>query len=168
MFTTNDIELSIFTEVPDNIALNILYSLNQDNTPEVGELDSINSLSKLINMSAVNFYVLEGDKIIGFVICFREGSEYKSPNYNYFKNKEDKFLYIDRVVIKESHRRRGAGSYLYKHLYELSKKEGVPLCCEVNIKPMNEISLNFHYKAGFKNDGEGHFKKNSVKYLKKI
>ena len=91
MFTTNDIELSIFTEVPDNIALNILYSLNQDNTPEVGELDSINSLSKLINMSAVNFYVLEGDKIIGFVICFREGSEYKSPNYNYFKNKEDNF-----------------------------------------------------------------------------
>ena len=75
MFTTNDIELSIFKEVPDNIALNILYSLNQDNTPEVGELDSINSLSKLISMSAVNFYVLEGDKIIGFVICFREGSE---------------------------------------------------------------------------------------------
>ena len=66
-----DIELSIFTKVPDNITLNILYSLNQDNTPEVGELDSIDSLSKLINMSAVNFYVLEGDKIIGFVICFR-------------------------------------------------------------------------------------------------
>jgi predicted GNAT superfamily acetyltransferase len=73
-------------------------------------------------MSAVNFYVLEGDKIIGFVICFREGSEYKSPNYNYFKNKEDKFLYIDRVVIKESHRRRGAGSYLYNIYMILSKK----------------------------------------------
>ena len=49
MITTHDIELSIFTEVPDNNTLNILYSLNQDNTPEVGELDSINSLSKLIN-----------------------------------------------------------------------------------------------------------------------
>lgn len=72
------------------------------------------------------------------------------------------------MVIKDSYRRRGVGTYLYNHLYELSKKEGVPLCCEVNIKPMNEISLNFHYKAGFKNDGEGHFKKNSVKYLKKI
>jgi predicted GNAT superfamily acetyltransferase len=118
-------------------------------------------------MSAVNFYVLEGDKIIGFVICFREGSEYKSPNYNYFKNKEDKFLYIDRVVIKESHRRRGAGSYLYEHLYDLVEKEGIPLCCEVNIMPKNQISLNFHYKKGFKDDGEREFKDHSVRYLKK-
>ena len=38
-------ELSVFTEVPENKELNILYSLNQQNTPEVGELESINDLS---------------------------------------------------------------------------------------------------------------------------
>ena len=70
MSTSHDIELSIFTEVPDNIALNILYSLNQDNTPEVGELESLNNLSELINMSALNFYVLEGNIIIGFRYLF--------------------------------------------------------------------------------------------------
>ena len=160
-------ELSVFTEVPENKELSILYSLNQQNTPEVGELASINSLSKLINMSTVNFYVLEDNEIIGFVICFREGSEYKSLNYRYFKNKEVKFLYIDRVVIKESHRRRGAGSYLYDCLDDLAKKEGIPLCCEVNILPRNEISLSFHYKKGFKDDGECHFEDHSVRYLKK-
>ena len=161
----HDTELSLFIEVPEDKELNILYSLNQQNTPEVGELESINDLSKLIDMSALNFYVLQGDEIIGFVICFREGSEYKSPNYTYFKNKEDKFLYIDRVVIKDAYRRRGAGSYLYDHLYELAKKEGIPLCCEVNIMPKNQISLNFHSKKGFKYDGECHFKSHSVKYL---
>ena len=145
MNLVHETRLSVFTEAPENKELNILYSLNQQNTPEVGELESINVLSKLINMSAINFYVLEDDEIIGFVICFRENSEYKSPNYNYFKNKEDKFLYIDRIVIKESHRRRGAGSYLYDHLDELAKKEGIPLCCEVNILPKNEISLSFHF-----------------------
>ena len=160
-------ELSVFTEVPENKELSILYSLNQQNTPEVGELASINSLSKLINMSTVNFYVLEDNEIIGFVICFREGSEYKSPNYKYFKNKEVKFLYIDRVVIKKSHRRRGAGSYLYDRLDDLAKKEGIPLCCEVNILPRNEISLSFHYKKGFEDDGECHFEDHSVRYLKK-
>ena len=160
-------ELSVFTEVPENKELSILYSLNQQNTPEVGELASINSLSKLINMSTVNFYVLEDNEIIGFVICFREGSEYKSLNYRYFKNKEVKFLYIDRVVIKESHRRRGAGSYLYDCLDDLAKKEGIPLCCEVNILPRNEISLSFHYKKGFKDDGGCHFEDHSVRYLKK-
>ena len=100
------------------MALNILYSLNQDNTPEVGELESLKNLCELINMSALNFYVLENNIIIGFVICFRENSEYKSPNYNYFKNKEENFLYIDRVVIKDSYRRRGVGTYLYAHLYQ--------------------------------------------------
>jgi predicted GNAT superfamily acetyltransferase len=167
MNLVNETRLSIFTEVPENKELNILYLLNQQNTPEVGELVSINSLSELINMSTVNFYVLEDNEIIGFVICFREGSKYKSPNYRYFKNKEVKFLYIDRVVIKESHRRRGAGSYLYDRLHDLAKKEGIPLCCEVNILPRNEISLSFHYKKGFEDDGECHFEDHSVRYLKK-
>ena len=167
MNLVHETRLSVFTEAPENKELNILYSLNQQNTPEVGELESINVLSKLINMSAINFYVLEDDEIIGFVICFRENSEYKSPNYNYFKNKEDKFLYIDRVVIKESYRRRGAGSYLYDRLDELAKKEDIPLCCEVNIMPRNEISLSFHYKRGFKDDGECRFERHSVRYLKK-
>ena len=167
MSKVHDIELSIFTEVPDSMALNILYSLNQDNTPEVGDLKSLNSLCELIHMSALNFYVLENNTIIGFVICFRENSEYKSLNYKYFKNKEDKFLYIDRVVIKDGYRRLGVGSYLYDHLHELAQKEDIPLCCEVNIIPKNDISLNFHSKKGFKYDGEFHFDDHSVKYLKK-
>ena len=71
------------------------------------------------------------------------------------------------MVIKESHRRRGAGSYLYDRLHDLAKKEGIPLCCEVNILPKNEISLSFHYKKGFEDDGECHFEDHSVRYLKK-
>ena len=47
MSATKNIELSIFTEVPDEETLGILYSLNQDNTPEVGELGSLNDLSEL-------------------------------------------------------------------------------------------------------------------------
>ena len=55
MSATKNIELSIFTEVPDKETLDILYSLNQDNTPEVGELGSVNDLSELIRMSTINF-----------------------------------------------------------------------------------------------------------------
>ena len=167
MSAIKNIELSIFTEVPDEETLDILYSLNQDNTPEVGELGSINDLSELIRMSTINFYVIKENSVIGFVICFRENSDYKSPNYNYFKSKEKKFLYIDRVVIQKGYRRRGIGSYLYDHLYDLVNRENIPLCCEVNIIPKNEISLNFHYKKGFKDNGEHHFRDHSVKYLKK-
>ena len=59
MNSIQNIELSIFTEVPDEEVLDILYSLNQDNTPEVGELVSVNDLSELIRMSAINFYLLK-------------------------------------------------------------------------------------------------------------
>ncbi|MDA9571074.1 GNAT family acetyltransferase, partial [Gammaproteobacteria bacterium] len=65
MNLVHETKLSVFTEVPENKELNILYSLNQQNTPEVGGLELINDLSKLIKMSAINFYVLEGNKIIG-------------------------------------------------------------------------------------------------------
>ena len=82
MSETKNKELSIFTEVPDEETLDILYSLNQDNTPEVGELGSVNDLSELIRMSTINFYVIKENSVIGFVICFRENSDYKSPNYN--------------------------------------------------------------------------------------
>ena len=167
MNLVHETKLSVFTEVPENKELNVLYSLNQQNTPEVGGLESINDLSKLIKMSAINFYVLEGNKIIGFVICFRENSEYKSPNYKYFKNKEDKFLYIDRVVIKSHYRRMGLGTRAYKYLDETAAKDSLPICCEVNSIPLNQISLNFHAKNGFIKVGERDFKDHSVRYLQK-
>ena len=50
MNLVHETKLSVFTEVPENKELNVLYSLNQQNTPEVGGLESINDLSKLITI----------------------------------------------------------------------------------------------------------------------
>ena len=167
MDSSSNIDLSLFTDVPEKEALETLYSLNQENTPEVGSLSTIDELSKLIDMSALNFYVLDDEEIIGFVVCFREGSGYKSSNYKFFNDNESKFLYIDRVVIKEGHRRKGAGTILYSHLHTLANQQGMPLCCEVNTIPRNSVSLDFHEKNGFIEVGECHFDDHSVAYLKK-
>ena len=48
-----------------------------------------------------------------------------------------------------------------------AKKESMPLCCEVNTFPKNEISLNFHAKNGFSRVGNQNFDDHSVDYLKK-
>ena len=167
MDSSSNIDLSLFTDVPEKEALETLYSLNQENTPEVGSLSTIDELSKLIDMSALNFYVLDDEEIIGFVVCFREGSGYKSLNYKFFNDNESKFLYIDRVVIKEGHRRKGAGTILYSHLQTLANQQSMPLCCEVNTIPRNSVSLDFHEKNGFIEVGECHFDDHSVAYLKK-
>ena len=67
-------EITTFIDVPDQKTLEILYFLNQENTPEVGSLPSEESLRNLIRLSALNFYVLNNKNIIGFAICFRENS----------------------------------------------------------------------------------------------
>ena len=86
-----NLDLSLFTETPDKDVLDILYSLNQENTPEVGNLESIDELSKLIDLSAINFLVLKDEEIVGFIICFREKSGYRSLNYRFFNKSENIF-----------------------------------------------------------------------------
>ena len=164
---SSNIDLSLFIEVPKPKIIEKLYSLNQNNTPEVGSLASTEEFSNLIKISSLNFYILKNDEIIGFVICFRENTKYQSLNYKFFSETEDKFLYIDRVVVDSKHRRNGSASYLYKHLSYLAKLEHIPICCEVNTKPRNDISMNFHTKHGFKDVGEQNFDDHSVVYLKK-
>ena len=144
-----------------------LYSLNQENTPEVGSIDDIESFSKLIELSSTSLLAEYENQIIGFIICFRENSIYGSENYKFFNNKKDKFIYIDRVVIKTGFRRMGFGAHIYRLLDELASKDLLPICCEVNSFPKNEISLNFHTKTGFVEVGEKDFNDHSVKYFEK-
>ena len=157
-------------KLPKNIPsklLENLYSLNQENTPEVGSLEDIESFRKLFELSSTSLLVELKDQIIGFVICFRENSTYSSENYKFFSDDKDKFIYIDRIVIKSGFRRMGIGTQVYKHLDDLAFKDFLPICCEVNSVPKNEISLNFHIKCGFTEVGERNFHDHSVKYFEK-
>ena len=44
-----------------------IYDLNQANTPEVGSLESKKHLTKLLELSAYNLLILNGDEVIGFL-----------------------------------------------------------------------------------------------------
>ena len=72
--------------------IDAIFKLNQQNTPEVGSLESIEHLKKLIELSAYNLLMLHDQEIVGFIICMREGSIYESENY--------KSLDIDRKRIR--------------------------------------------------------------------
>ena len=167
MDLTKDFEIIRFSgSLPSNTLKN-LYSLNQKNTPEVGSINSLESFGSLLDKSSINLLIEYKKQPIGFVICFRENLEYESLNYKFFNKTKDKFLYIDRVVINSHYRRAGLGMSLYKYLDKEASKEFLPICCEVNSIPLNQISLNFHAKNGFIEIGERDFKDHSVKYLMK-
>ena len=151
----------------DSQSLKALYTLNQTNAPEVGFLDSLDYLKGLLEKSFINFCVKNDNEIIGFMVCFKEGSDYPSKNYKFFKDNENHFLYIDRVVIKEEYRRKGIANYLYSSIEEIAIELGSPLCCEVNTFPENKPSIQFHKKFGFVDIGKNDFEGNSVVYYKK-
>ena len=158
--------LHTFSNSSNNEAqLQIIYDLNQANTPEVGSLESMQHLKQLIDFSAYNLLVLKKDEIVGFIICMRENSAYGSENYKFFTKRLKKFLYVDRVAIDEQHRRAGLGQAIYEDIFSQANNESLPVALEVNTQPVNQPSLNFHEKMGFDQVGTKDFDDHSVAYF---
>ena len=150
-----------------DLELQAIFKLNQQNTPEVGSLDSTEHLKRLIELSAYNLLMLSDEEIIGFIICMREGSIYESENYKFFKQRLKKFLYVDRVAIDERHRRSGLGKEIYEDIFAHASNDNLPIALEVNTQPINQPSLNFHEKMGFEKVGSKDFDDHSVAYFLK-
>jgi|TARA_Y100000992_G_scaffold6590_1_gene4210 predicted GNAT superfamily acetyltransferase len=149
------------------LELNAIFDLNQLNTPEVGSLESLDYLKKLIGLSAYNLLVLKCEEIVGFIICMREGSTYGSENYKFFTQRLKKFLYVDRVVVDERHRRSGLGKAIYQDIFAYVNDKNLPIALEVNTEPVNQPSLKFHEKMGFEKVGSKDFDDHSVAYFLK-
>ena len=158
-------KLHTFFDTLNDVQLQSIYNLNQANTPEVGSLESMTHLKKLIELSAYNLLVLDDDEIVGFIICIREDSAYKSENYQFFTQRLKKFLYVDRVAIDERHRRAGLGQAIYEDIFVQASADNLPIALEVNTQPVNQISLNFHEKMGFDKVGSRDFEDHSVAYF---
>jgi predicted GNAT superfamily acetyltransferase len=64
-------------------------------------------LAHLHGQAAYHRVTEVGPSVAAVLLAFREGADYDSPNYRWFAKRYDSFLYIDRVVVSASHRRRG-------------------------------------------------------------
>ena len=108
-----------------------------------------------LHAQAVLHRVIEQDgRIAAFLLAFREGADYDSPNYQWFSQRHARFLYVDRVVVAGDMQARGAGSRLYRDVYARASRDDVPLItCEFDIEPPNPASERFHAKLGFREIG---------------
>ena len=143
-----------------------ILAINQANIPEVGNIDSINRLNSLIDWST-HLIVVRDAEIAGFIILMRENQSYDSLNYKFFNSQGYPFLYVDRIAIKEGHRRKGLGQMIYSRTIDIAKELNLPTCCEVNTLPKNEPSLAFHDSFGFEDVGTKDYEDHSVVYLRK-
>ena len=104
----------------------------------------------------------------GFVICFDQGADYDSPNFLWFRERYERFAYVDRIAVDATKGRTGAGSALYDTVFAEAQGLGYPVvCAEVNTDPPNPVSLAFHAKRGFETAGEAHLqgRGKTVRYL---
>jgi predicted GNAT superfamily acetyltransferase len=104
-----------------------------------------------------------------FVLAFREGAEYASPNYKWFAARFATFAYVDRIVVVAHARGQGLGGKLYEHLFKLCAQRALPFVgCEVNVDPPNPGSDKFHAALGFVELGQARLKNGKfVRYLRR-
>jgi predicted GNAT superfamily acetyltransferase len=123
-----------------------IVHLNQNALEGVGPLDN-ESLSLLVKMSDQALVAEDDGDIAGFVITLPPGAEYDSSRYRWFEDKlVDDYVYLDRIVVSDEHRRKGVASKLYEEI------EGdAPVALEVY--ETNDVSLAFHESRGFEEIG---------------
>ena len=161
-----DAFLRVFTEGDfDESYIDEIYSINQDNVPEVGSLDSLDQQRKLLSISSYHSILLKDGELIGFAICFRESRPYWSENYKYFENKLDQFLYVDRIAIRSEYRRQGHAKRMYEDIFNFASEDDLLVTAEVNTKPVNQGSIRFHEYMGFKEVGQRSFDDHDVAYF---
>ncbi|WP_035684010.1 GNAT family N-acetyltransferase [Bradyrhizobium sp. Cp5.3] len=102
------------------------------------------------------------------LLAFEQSDCYDGGHFLWFRDRFDKFLYVDRVIVAEEHRRRGMGSLLYAHLLKRAVELGHSrVVCEVNLDPPNPVSDRFHAALGFAEVGRAIIEDGSktVRYL---
>ncbi|TNE40690.1 MAG: GNAT family N-acetyltransferase [Alphaproteobacteria bacterium] len=130
-----------------------LYQMNQREVPHVGDVTA-ERFGALFDL-ARHFPVIEAEgKVAGFLVLFDQDTDYDSLNFLWFRDRYERFLYLDRVVIADNVKRQGLGRALYRHCEEIAlESQHNLLALEVNISPPNPDSMKFHDALGFKEVG---------------
>ena len=134
------------------------------------ELDSVLALNNAagpgilpMDASRIRFFFDNADyfrvgeidgHLAGFLIALSHTAAHDSPNFLWFRDRFDAFMYIDRIVIASARRGAGLGRAFYADITSYSEVRVPQLCCEVFLEPRNDVALLFHGTYGFHEAGQ--------------
>ncbi len=108
------------------------------------------SAEEMVQLVAQAFLALAAGEADALLIALDERARYASPNFLWFRDRFDRFVYVDRVVVAPHARGRGLASALYRALLVRAQEEGRDrIVAEVNVDPPNPASHAFHAAMGF-------------------
>ena len=128
--------------------LDEVWHLNQDSVPHVSSVESV-EMAWFAKHAHYFRIARRDDRLAGFLIGLRPGLPYASPNYKWFSKNYADFGYVDRVAVAPTARRQGIASRLYEDFAASLKGHVEIMTCEVNLRPANESSMQYHKRHGF-------------------
>lgn len=149
---------------PLRVATTPLLALNNAHATEL----SLLTLAEFDRLIRSSFSAMAFEDAAAFLIAFDQSADYGSPNFLWFRERYDRFVYIDRVVTSPLARGKGYAKALYADLFQRAKEAGhTRFVCEVNLAPPNPASDAFHAGLGFTEVGRNsiHGGEKTVRYL---
>lgn len=111
-------------------------------------------LAEIHREAAMHVVVEHDGNVAAFLVALREHAAYDSINYQWFEQRYERYLYVDRIVVGQALQGQGTGSLLYKLVFQAARQAAVPfVTCEFDIDPPNPISEKFHRRFGFQEVG---------------
>ncbi len=141
-----------------------LLALNNAHAAELSWLEP----EMFEQMIASSFAALRVNEADAFLLAFDQGADYGSPNFQWFRARLDRFVYVDRVVVSPQARGHGLARRLYTELFARARAARHDLiACEVNREPANPASDAFHAALNFREMGTAaiHGGAKTVRYL---
>ena len=128
-----------------------VLEINNANTPGVSELTLSELETDIKNCLHALAIDNEHGEVCAFCITFDPGAPDAGANHQWFAERFESFVYLDRIAIDSTHQNLGLGALLYLTVEQrmLNSAEHSLLCCEVNLEPHNPGSLRFHKRIGF-------------------
>lgn len=126
-----------------------ILALNLESEALLSPMDAARLLL-LEQQAAYHRVAMGADGVAAFLLAFRDGADYDSPNYRWFAARYEHFLYVDRIVVSGQHQGHGLGATMYADLFEFARTHAIPrVVCEYYSMPLNQASQRFHARAGF-------------------
>jgi predicted GNAT superfamily acetyltransferase len=141
-----------------------LLALNNAHAQELSWLTP----ERLQHLVAQAFVARRIGMLDAVMLAMDQDADYASPNFQWFRARYPRFVYVDRAVVAQSARGRGYARRLYDDLFARALGAGQErVVCEVNSRPPNPQSDALHAALGFAEIGTAnvHNDSKTVRYL---
>ena len=151
--------MSNFQPIVRNIEISDVawvLEINNANTPGVSELTLSELETDIKNCLHALAIDNEHGEVCAFCITFAPDAPDAGVNHQWFADRFESFVYLDRIAIDPTYQNLGLGALLYQSVEQqmIASTQHSLLCCEVNLEPPNPGSLRFHHRIGFAEVGQ--------------